>query len=97
MLPALLDAFGEPVLLPSGTVTAIFDPVGSGAGSPWSEIGLDVRIGEQTAPSLVLSSTDAAVLARDDEVTARGKRYLVTRVSVSPRSASETWVEIMEA
>lgn len=74
----LVGTFGEPVTLPSGEVTGVFD-------ARWvpreaRETGRSLRFSQQPAPVLWLRDEDAAGLAERDRITARGGAYLVTRI-----------------
>lgn len=89
------DGFGEPVTLPSGTVTGVFDLPGGEAISRarGSDVGSRMHIGQQAFPLLYLLASDAAALREQDMVRVREVEYLVVRLT--PDGTGMTEVELM--
>lgn len=96
---AVLDtaAFGEPVILAGAVeVVGIFHPRGKPPVSPMgSEVGIGMRISQQTNPMVVLADADAAGLADRDPLSIRGVDYLVTRLDPGGRGMTD--VQLMPA
>ena len=93
---ACVDAFADEVTLPSGEVAqGIFDPLGQPPASPWSDVGLAVRVSDQPSPTVVLLAADAALLAEQDVLGIRGVDYLITRMR--PAAGGLVTVELMPA
>lgn len=80
-LAALMRTHGENATRTGGELLeGIFDPVGDRPSPFQSEVGLSVRLSQQPAPTLIVSSTDAAEVYEHDTLTLRGTEYLVTRL-----------------
>lgn len=95
---AMIDqdhGFGEPVTLPSGTVTGVFDLPGgeSISRARGSDVGSRMHIGQQAFPLLYLRTSDAAGLREQDTVSVREVAYLVVRLT--PDGTGLTEVELM--
>lgn len=76
---ACVDVFADEVTLPSGSVVwGVFDPIGQPPASPWSEVGLSIRVSQQPSPRVWLLDATAASLAVGDRVLIDGASYQVT-------------------
>lgn len=91
---AIQARFGEPVILPAGTVQAVVDLAVHGVdlrarGTSAARLALM----HQAPPVLWLQTADAAGLKEQDPVTVRGTNYLV--VTLRPDGAGMTACELM--
>lgn len=87
-----VDAFGESCTLPSGDTLGVFHPRGDPS-EPWgSEVGLAMRMSQQSSPLLVLRDADAQGLEDGDPVTVRGSAYLVTRVDPAYHGLTQVYL-----
>jgi hypothetical protein len=48
--------------------------------SPWSDVGVSLRLSQQPSPYLIALNADAAALAEQDTLSVEGVDYLITRI-----------------
>lgn len=94
---AQLSAFGETVTRADGSTLVGVVDLATAASAPWSEVGLEVRLGEQVNAMLIVADADAALLTHGDTLTVRAQAFEVVRVTPDRTAPGLSTVELMPA